>query len=671
MKPRGDRRRLAAILATDIVGYSLLMGADESGTLARLNTHRAELIDPVIEKNHGRVIKTTGDGMLVEFASVVDAVACAAEIQRRMARRNEDVPEAQRVRYRMGVELGDVIVEGDDIYGDGVNIAARLEALAKPGEICISAKVHEEVKTRLELDFEDLGERRLKNIAQPVRTYRVVPGADAPARIRRRGGAWRWVAAAAVVVALLLAAGGGYWAWDNSWRFQRVEAASVERMAFPLPAKPSIAVLPFVNLSVDPADGFLPDGISEDITASLSKLPKLFVISRTTTATYKDRDVTVKQVAEELGVRYVLEGSVQRQGERMRVTAQLIDALSGAHVWAGRYDRDMTDLFAVKDEITLNVVSNVGAELELGEYDRRLRSETDSLEAWLLHREGRQLMLHLVREDNLLARDRFERAIAIDPDFLSPYTLLANTFRFDARFGWTDAREETFDKALEMLNQVLEKDPTHALTYSILAFYYRDRGLSDLAIEAAAKAVELDANDFVSHGALGSALLFDGRPSEAIPEYKAAMRLSPVYPDWALDLLSDSYVLSGDLDPALQSLETHLARPLSSPSWEARARARLAVVYDAMGREQEARDQVARAVEVRPQASISWLKSAIPTRTPPRWTVGPKPGAGWGCRSEWPQGARVWRLRSWSQSLGPMALMLRQAQYEGLTQFEA
>ncbi len=609
MKPRGDRRRLVAILATDIVGYSLLMGADESGTLARLKTHRAELIDPVIEKNHGRVIKTTGDGMLVEFASVVDAVACAAEIQRRMARRNEDVPEAQRVRYRMGVELGDVIVEGDDLFGDGVNIAARLEALAKPGEICISAKVHEEVKTRLDLDFEDLGERRLKNIAQPVRTYRVVPGADAPARIRRRASAWRWVAAAAAAAVLALIAGGGYWAWDNWWRFQSVEAASLERMALPLPDKPSIAVLPFVNLSGDPADQFLPDGISEDITTTLSKLPRLFVISRTTTATYKDRDVTVKQVAEELGVRYVLEGSVQRQGERMRVTAQLIDALSGGHVWADRYDRDMTDLFAVKDEITLNVVSNVGAELEIGEFDRRLRSETDSLEAWLLFREGRELFFHFRREDMLLSRDRFERAIAIDPDFLSAYTSVGNTYRMDARFGWTDAREETFDKSLEILNQVLEKDPTHAFTYSVLAFLYRDRGQSDLAIKAGAKAVELDPNNYISHGALAVALVFDGRPSEAIPEVKAAMRLSPVYPDWIRNNLSQSYLRSGDLDQALQSLETHLARPPSSPFWEGNARANLALVYDAMGREQEARDQIARMVEVFPEASISWFRS--------------------------------------------------------------
>ena len=614
MAVRGDRRRLLAILATDIVGYSLLMGADEAGTLARLKTHRAELIDPVIEKNHGRVIKTTGDGMLVEFASVVDAVACAAEIQRRMARRNEDVPEAQRVRYRMGVELGDVIVEGDDIYGDGVNIAARLEAMAKPGEICISAKVHEEVKTRLELDFEDLGERRLKNIAQPVRTYRVVLGADTPARIRRRASAWRWVAAAAVLVVLI--AGGGYWAWDNSWRFQSVEAASVDRMAYPLPDRPSIAVLPFVNLSGDPADQFLPDGISEDITASLSRLSALFVISRTTSATYKDRDVTVKQVAEELGVRYVLEGSVQRQGERMRVTAQLIDALSGGHVWADRYDRDMTDLFAVKDEITLNVVSNVGAEIELGEVYRRLRSETDSLEAWLLHREGTALFLHFVREDNLLAREHYKRAIAIDPDFLGAYTGLANTYRQVARQGWTDAREETFDKALEILNQVLEKDPTHGLTYSTLAFLYRDRRQSDLALEAAAKAVELDPNNFVSHGALGMTLVFDGRPSEAILELKAAMRLSPVYPDWIQRFLSESYLVTGDLDQALQSLETHLARPPSSPFWEAQARSRLAVVYDAMGREQEARDQVARMVQVFPRASISWLKSVIPYKDP-------------------------------------------------------
>ncbi len=373
METGRETRRLAAILAADMVGYSRLMEADESGTLARLKAHRAELIDPAIGKNNGRLVKTTGDGVLVEFASVVDAVQCAAEIQRRMARRNAELPHDQRVDFRIGINLGDIIVDDDDVYGDGVNIAARLESVAEPGGICLSGTAYDHLKTKIDVGYADLGEQKLKNIAEPVRAYRVIldPDEAVAPYPTRRSSARRWAAVAAAILLLFAGTRGGIWLWNNYGRLDRVEAASIERMALPLPDKPSIAVLPFVNISGDPADEFLPDGISEDITVSLSKLPALFVISRSTTATYTDRDVTVKQVAEELGVRYVLEGGVQRQGERMRVTAQLIDALIGDHVWADRYDRDMTYLFTVKDEITLNVVANVGAELSEGERDRR------------------------------------------------------------------------------------------------------------------------------------------------------------------------------------------------------------------------------------------------------------------------------------------------------------
>ncbi len=274
MEPRGDKRRLAAILAADMVDYARLMEADESGTLARLKAHRTELIDPAIQKNNGRLIKTTGDGMLVEFASVVDAVQCAAEIQRRMARRNADMPDDRRIDFRIGINLGDIIVEDEDVYGDGVNIAARLETLAEPGGICLSGPAYDQLKAKLDLGYADLGEKKLKNISEPVRVYRVELGEDGTGAprlsARSPAGRWRWAAAAAVLVALL--AGGGYWAWDNWWRFQRVEAASVERMAYPLPDKPSIAVLPFDNLTGDPAQDIIVDGLSEDIIAALSKL---------------------------------------------------------------------------------------------------------------------------------------------------------------------------------------------------------------------------------------------------------------------------------------------------------------------------------------------------------------------------------------------------------------
>ena len=613
-------RKLAAILAADVVGYSRLLGADPQGTVDRINAHRRELIDPLIAKHRGRVLKRTGDGALVEFTSVEDAVRSAVDVQRAMTAANADVPTDKRIEFRVGIEVGDVIYEEDDFHGTGVVVASRIEGLAEPGGIYITQSVFNRVRNLVKAGFEGIGEQGLKNIAEPITVYRVLtdPADASVVRHAARNKRPRWVpiAEAAGFLAVVLALGITYWMWATAPAPPAIEVASIERMAFPLPDKPSIAVLSFVNLSGDPADEYLPDGISEDITTSLSKLPALFVISRTTTATYKDRDVTVKQVAEELGVRYVLEGSVQRQGARMRVTAQLIDALSGGHVWADRYDRDMTDLFAVKDEITLNVVSNVGAELEIGELDRQLRSETDSLEAWLLFREGREMFLQLMREGNVLARDRFESAIAIDPGFLSAYAMVANTYRMDARRGWTDAREAASDKALGILSQVLEKDPTHAFTYSILAWLHKDRRQYDLALEASAKAVELDPNDFVSHGALGVALLLDGRPLEAIPEWEAAMRLSPVHPDYVAFYLGESYLLAGDLEQARKSILDHLDRPPTSPVNEAHARRNLAVVYDALGREQEAREQVDRLVQVFPQASIAYFRQLRPYKDP-------------------------------------------------------
>ena len=345
MAPSGAKRRLTTILAADVEGYSRLMRADEEATLATLKTYR-EIIDGLIARHDGRIFGTGGDSVLAEFGSAVEAVRAAISIQEELRVRNAELAETRRMHFRIGITVGDVMVEGDNLFGDGVNVAARLEGLAEAGGICISGSAFEQVKNKLTIGFEDIGPQEVKNIDEPVSAFRLIPGADAtPAKTPTSARKWR-VPAIAAAAAVVLIAGGGYWAWDNWWRFQSVEAASVERMAYPLPDKPSIAVLPFVNLSGDPADQFLPDGISEDITAALSKLSEFFVISRTTTATYKDRDVTVKQVAEELGVRYVLEGSVQRQGERMRVTAQLIDALSGDHVWADRYDRDITDLFA-------------------------------------------------------------------------------------------------------------------------------------------------------------------------------------------------------------------------------------------------------------------------------------------------------------------------------------
>jgi adenylate cyclase len=342
-------RKLAAILEADMVGFSRLIGADEAGTIARQKAHRRELIDPKIAEHKGRIVKTTGDGLLVEFSSAVDAVLCAVEIQRAITAREADVPKERRIAYRCGINLGEIVIDGDDILGDGVNVAARLEALAEPGGIRISDTVFKNVKGKLDLGFADLGPQKVKNIAEPVPTYRVLlDPADVGKLVKAkpiRLAGWRWPALAAAVVLMLSLASVTWW---RSW-VPEVEPASMERMAFPLPDRPSIAVLPFANLTGDPKQDYVADGMTETLISTLSKIPELFIISRNSSFTYKGKAVKVQQVAEELGVKYVLEGSLQQAAENIRITVQLIDAVKGNHLWSESYDRKFEDLFKLQD----------------------------------------------------------------------------------------------------------------------------------------------------------------------------------------------------------------------------------------------------------------------------------------------------------------------------------
>ena len=333
-------RRLTTIVAIDVAGYSRLMGTDEAGTLARLKEHRAAT-DPIYAAHGGRIVGTAGDGLLLEFPSVVEAVASAVEVRKVMAERNAPLPDDEKMLYRIGINLGDVLADGDDIYGDGVNVAARIEALAEPGGICISRTVRDNVRDRMDIALDDLGEVEVKNIARPVRVFRVLGEGEAPAVPRRPVAAKKWLAAATVVLLIAVAGGAGWW-WQQQPDFEPADPA---KMAYALPEKPSIAVLPFDNLSGDPAQDFFSDGITESIISTLSKLPNMFVIARNSTFTYKAKSTDVRHVAEELGVRYVLEGSVQRSGEQVRVTAQLVDALSGYHLWSEQYDRELADIF--------------------------------------------------------------------------------------------------------------------------------------------------------------------------------------------------------------------------------------------------------------------------------------------------------------------------------------
>jgi adenylate cyclase len=352
-------RRLAAVLAADVAGYSRLIGADEEGTLARLKAHRSEFIDPKIAEHRGRIVKTTGDGLLVEFASVVDALRCATEIQAAVTERNAVVPADRRIEFRVGVHQGDIVVEDGDIFGDGVNIAARLEGLAEPGGICVSARVQEDAAGKLDLAFEDIGEPELKNIARPVRVFRVA--------VKRVAQPTEWPA------------------------------------ALPLPDKPSVAVLPFTNMSTDPEQEFFADGIAEDVITALSRYPSLFVIARNSCFTYKGRAIDVKQVGRELGVRYVLEGSLRKSGNRIRVTAQLVEAESGKHVWAERYDRELSDIFAMQDEITEAVTIAIAPAIADAEQHRAMRKPPQNLDAWAAYQRGLWHLSKFTPDDNALA----------------------------------------------------------------------------------------------------------------------------------------------------------------------------------------------------------------------------------------------------------------------------
>ena len=379
MSVQGPERRLAAVLAADMVGYSRLMEVDERGTLARLKTHRIELIDPAIAKNNGRIIKTTGDGMLVEFQSVVDAVMCATEVQRRMARRNADVSPARWMQFRIGINLGDVIVEDGDIFGDGVNIASRLEMLADPGGICVSAAVRDQVDHRLDdVTFEDLGDQSVKNISRPIRVFRLrlEPDPTIPS-----------------------------------------ESVTDAAVATVVSKKPSIAVLPLVNMSCDPEQEFFVDGLSEDIITELSRFHELLVISRNSTFVHKGKAVKVQEVAREFGVDYVLEGSVRKSGDRIRVTVQLIDGETDRHVWAERYDRELEDIFAIQDEMTRAIVATLPGRVEAATHDRAKRKHTGNMAAYECVLAAKVLHHRSIREDNAEAQRLLDRALALDPNY--------------------------------------------------------------------------------------------------------------------------------------------------------------------------------------------------------------------------------------------------------------
>jgi len=489
----GSERRLAAVLAADMVGYSRLMEVDETGTLARLKTHRIELIDPAIVKNHGRIIKTTGDGMLVEFRSVADAVLCATEIQGRMARRNMDVSPARWIQFRIGINLGDVIVEDNDIFGDGVNVAARLEVLAEPGGICVSGAVRDQVGQRLDdVAFEDLGEQCVKNIARPIRVFRVRFDPEAKGA---------------------------------------PESAMNATAETPISKKPSIAVLPLVNMSGDPEQEFFADGLTEDIITELSRFHELLVISRNSTFVHKGKAVKVQEVAREFGVEYVLEGSVRKAGGRIRVTVQLIDAETDRHIWAERYDRDLEDIFAIQDEMTRAIVATLPGRVEAATHDRAKRKPTDNMAAYECVLAAKVLHHRSTRKDNDEAQRLLDRALALDPNYAHAHAWKACVLGQTWVHDWCADREAVFHQVAAELEITLALDDNDSDVHRILAALNLSRDDHEKAAYHQERALALNPNYDLVVVQQGELLTWLGRPEEGIDWIKKAMRLNPYHPE--------------------------------------------------------------------------------------------------------------------------------------------
>jgi TolB-like protein/class 3 adenylate cyclase/tetratricopeptide (TPR) repeat protein len=569
-------RRLAAILAADVAGYSRLMGGDEEGTLARLKACRRAVVDPKIAEHRGRIVKTTGDGMLAEFASAVDAVRCAVEIQRGMANGNVGVPEAKRIEFRIGIHVGDIIIDDDDIFGDGVNIAARLEGIADPGGICISDDAHRQIRGKTEIVYDDMGHQSLKNISEPMRAWRARP------------------ADAAVAITQPL----------------KVDPPPV---ALTLPDKPSIAVLPFANMSGDAEQEYFADGMVEDIITGLSRMTWLFVIARNSSFTYKGKAVDIKQVGRELGVRYVLEGSVRKAGNRVRITGQLIDASNGAHLWADRFDGDLEDVFDLQDEVTTSVIGAIAPKLEQAEIERAKRKPTEKLAAYDYFLRGMANIYQGTKEANLAALQNFQRAIEIDSDFATAYDMCAYCYVWRKANGWMVDRERETAETEQLARKAarLGADDAVALCQAGFALAFVVGALDDGAA-LIDRALVLNPNLATAWRFNGYARVFLGEPELAIEHLNRAVRLSPLDP--LIFIVQNGIVLAhffaGRYDEALSWAQKTLRQ---NPNYAA-AIIMAAVSAALAGREDEMRKAVGRLYEIDPKSGTANFSNVWPLR---------------------------------------------------------
>lgn len=608
MTTKDFTRKLSAILSADVAGYSRLMGEDEAATVEAITAYR-EIMAGLITQHRGRVIDSPGDNILAEFTSVVDAVQCAVAVQKEFQSRNAVLPENRRMEFRIGINLGDVIEEGERIYGDGVNIAARLEALADPGGICVSKTAFDQIETKLPFGYEYLGEKEVKNITKPVGAFRVLMDEEAAGKVigelKPKTRQLRGAVIGAVVVLILGAAAVFIW---NSYFRPKFEPAKEEKMAYPLPDKPSIAVLPFTNMSEDPKQEYFTDGMTEQIITGLSKIPRLFVISRNSTFTYKGKPVKVKQVAEDLGVRYVLEGSVQRSGDRIRITAQLIDALEGNHLWSERYDRDLKDIFALQNEITMKIMAAMRVKLTAGEQASLYERGTDNLDAYEKHLQGVWHLMRNNKEDNVIARKLLEEAIALDPEYAGPHVTLAWTHVFDIFLGVSKSPKESLIKGIKLAKKAIALDESYPMAHSCLGVIYVFMRQFEKGVEQCERAVELGPNYAYVYMNLGTALRFAGRWAEAIPVYEKAIRLSPFPSSQTFYGLGLAYCYTGQFDKGIEACKR---ATLENPN-DFFAPIFLTVAYSMGGREEEARATAEKIMGINPKFSVNFIiKKAV------------------------------------------------------------